>query len=340
MTKHRNSIVLWLISGCVLIGLMVIIGGITRLTHSGLSMVEWKPITGIIPPLNESDWMLEFEKYQKSPEFIHLHNYFSLEDFKKIFFWEYLHRLIGRIIGIVFIIPFCYFYFKNHLTKQLKKRVLVIFSLGFFQGFLGWFMVKSGLVDNPNVSHYRLAAHFTTALFLIIYIYYTVLEYKYGKRIGFSTKILAKPLLIIFCLLTIQITYGAFVSGLKAGFMYNTYPKMGEDWIPESMNIAFQNEGFISLLENKVVVQFMHRIIPLFILSLIVYLYLKIKQSAVEKLKKIFTFFIFAILLQITFGILTLIYQVPLSLGVIHQAMAIVLLLLFTKVYYLAKKTL
>ena len=169
--KYDKGLVRWLMLGCVLIAAMVVIGGITRLTHSGLSMVEWKLIMGSVPPLNEAEWQDTFEKYKQFPEYKIMHNHFTLEDFKSIFMWEYLHRLLGRLIGLVFIFPFIYFLVKKRISKELLPKLILILIWGGFQGFLGWFMVKSGLVDNPNVSHFRLAIHLITAFGLCCYIF-------------------------------------------------------------------------------------------------------------------------------------------------------------------------
>ena len=172
MKSSNKKIIFWLYSGCILVFAMVVIGGITRLTGSGLSITEWKVITGTLPPLNETDWQLEFAQYQLSPQFQKINSDFNIEDFKQIYFWEYFHRLIGRMIGIVFIIPFLYFYFKKQIDKKLLPKLIIIFLLGAWQGFLGWYMVKSGLQNNPFVSHYRLAIHLVNAFLTFGYIFW------------------------------------------------------------------------------------------------------------------------------------------------------------------------
>lgn len=329
MDKHNRKIYYWLISGCVLISLMVVVGGITRLTHSGLSMVEWKPIVGAIPPLNEKEWLIEFEKYKASPEYKVYHSYFKLSDFKAIFFWEYLHRLLGRIIGLVFIVPCVIFWLKKQFSKELKRKVFIIFLFGLLQGILGWFMVKSGLVKIPHVSHYRLAAHLITALFLIAYIYHTALGVKYGVRQAVQTNALRKMTLLFLGFLMLQITYGSFVAGLKAGFVYNTFPMMESGWLPSDFGSSLSNKGWISFLENGGFVQFTHRILAFLVLILATVLYRKaIIDHYPIKVRNITFYLLLAIGIQVILGIVTLVFKVPVYLGVAHQLMAIVLVLI------------
>lgn len=312
---------------------MVVIGGITRLTQSGLSIVEWKPISGIIPPLSQEEWQETFQKYRESPEFIHYRKNFTLSDFKKIFFWEYLHRLLGRIIGIVFILPFIYFWVKGYLGKKLRKKLLIIFILGFFQGLLGWYMVKSGLVNIPHVSHYRLAAHLVTAFGLIAYIFWVILDFFPYKKI-LSTKLFKFSSLFLL-LISFQIGYGAFVAGLKAGKWYNTFPKMDHEWIPDSFTSEFEYYGNLAIIESPPVVQFIHRslayLIILFGIFLLVWSFYKLKYIP-NALKLVMGL----IIAQFTLGVFTLIYAVPIILGVLHQIFAAFLLL---NVIYLIKST-
>ena len=180
--KDNKKVIYWLLTGCFLIFVMVVVGGITRLTHSGLSISSYKLISGTIPPLNEAEWIAEFEHYKQFPEYQKLHNHFDLEDFKDIYFWEYIHRVLGRLLGIVFIIPFLYFLIKKQLTKPTIKKALILLFLGGFQGFLGWYMVKSGLVDRPSVSHYRLAMHLTTAFITFAYTLWVALDLWYPVK--------------------------------------------------------------------------------------------------------------------------------------------------------------
>lgn len=330
--SHSNKIFYWLISGCILISMMVVVGGITRLTRSGLSIVEWKPIEGIIPPLTNKDWTLEFEMYQKSPEFKFYNSHFTLNDFKQIYFWEYLHRLIGRIIGLVFIIPCVFFWMQNRFSKEMKIKVALILVGGVFQGFLGWFMVKSGLVKDPHVSHFRLAAHLITALLLIAYIYDCALFVKYQNAYKTTLKI-SFWIKMFFVLILFQITYVAFVAGLKAGLMYNNFPKMGDKWISTDVLYGLKNKRLMALIEVPAVIQLIHRILAFCCLIGAVFIWLKLKFE-VHFLKKKMEVILFFILIQIVLGILTLLFAVPIYLGVIHQVIAILIVVLIVHLLF------
>ncbi|MFK5891310.1 MAG: COX15/CtaA family protein [Flavobacteriaceae bacterium] len=319
----------WLLLGAVLVITMVVVGGITRLTHSGLSMVKWHPISGIVPPLNTTEWQAEFNHYKTSPEYIKHNYHFSLEDFKSIFWWEFIHRFIGRVIGIVFLIPFLWFYFSKKLSdKKLLKHLIVIFLLGGLQGFIGWFMVKSGLVNRPSVSHFRLALHLVTALFLFSYILGTALPILLDKTKNsiFYPK-LQKRLKILLGLVSLQIIYGAFTAGLKAGYIYPTYPKMGSEWLPDQAIESIKNTGISAFVENPILVQFIHRWLAALVLFFFVRFYLKARrlELTVPQIKCNYTL-ISLIILQITLGIFTLINAVPVSLGVLHQLGAVLVL--------------
>ena len=308
---------------------MVVIGGITRLTHSGLSMVDWKPISGTLPPMNDAQWTAEFENYQTSPEFQKKNSHFELEDFKSIFFWEYFHRLIGRVIGLVFFFPFLYFLFTKKLQdRKLRTNLIVIFFLGGLQGLIGWYMVKSGLVNNPAVSHYRLALHLSTALLLVSYILWTALGIFYPRTDRFKT-VLKKPYQALLVVLAIQIIYGAFVAGLKAGLIFPTYPKMGTSWVPQLIGQAWQEHGLMSLISNPVSIQFIHRWFAVVVVSLVAYMYFKGSQLAMTQIQKnINLAVLITVLVQFLLGVLTLINAVPVTLGVLHQLVAALLLCL------------
>ncbi len=328
----------WLLLGAVLVITMVVIGGITRLTHSGLSMVNWHPISGIVPPLNQADWTSEFTHYKTSPEYIKHNYHFTLDDFKSIFWWEFIHRFIGRVIGIVFLVPFLWFYFTKKLTdKKLVKNLIVIFLLGGLQGFIGWFMVKSGLVNRPSVSHFRLALHLVTALFLFSYIFWTALPIltKTPKEQKFHPK-LQKNLKILLGLTSLQIIYGAFTAGLKAGYIYPTYPKMGLDWLPDIAIESLKTTGISVLIDNPIWVQFIHRWLAALVLFFFVKFYLKARKLKLNTSQiKCNNTLIGLIILQITLGIFTLINAVPVSLGVLHQLGAVlVLATLVLSLYY------
>ncbi len=233
--QQNKSVIIWLLSGCLLIFMMVIIGGITRLTNSGLSMVEWNLIMGVVPPLNEQEWLTIFNQYKQFPEYQQVNFMFTLEEFKSIFFWEYLHRLIGRLIGIIFIIPFLYFLIRKKLSKRLIVQCIFILAMGSLQGYLGWWMVKSGLVNNPDVNHYRLAIHLLAAFLTFAYTLWVALELIYENEKRIEVPYLRKWLFTLFVITILQIIYGAFVAGLNAGFVLNTWPLMGDKWIADAV---------------------------------------------------------------------------------------------------------
>ncbi len=327
---NRNKIIIsWLFAGCFLVAAMVIIGGITRLTHSGLSMVNWRPIMGTLPPLNVQQWQETFELYKQSPEYQKVNAHFNLEEFKSIFWWEYIHRLLGRLIGLVFLLPFAFFLIKGWVKGPLLKKLVFIFLLGGLQGLLGWFMVKSGLVDRPSVSHYRLAAHLVTALFLYVYIFWVALDLIFPlkeKQEKFLSQ-LRKNTGGLLALLTIQIVYGAFVAGLKAGFIMNTYPLMAGYVIHPSISNAFSEMGLSALTEHIVTVQFIHRTVGLILLVFGIYVWWIFRNRVdSKKLKLSLNLIVYSFLFQFLLGVLTLIYVVPVWLGVLHQFGAIVLL--------------
>ncbi|GAB3813106.1 COX15/CtaA family protein [Pontibacter rugosus] len=265
-STYNKAIVYWLLTGAVLVMAMVIIGGITRLTNSGLSIVEWNLISGTLPPFTDAAWMATFEKYKQFPEYRMRNVGMTLQGFKQIFWWEYLHRLLGRVIGLVFILPFLYFLTSGQLTPKLTRRLLFILLLGMAQGLMGWLMVKSGLVDNPHVSHYRLAAHLCLALAVVSVILWTAADLVWKKRQQQSipTKLYRLALLVP-GLLLLQIILGAFVAGLKAGYGYNTFPLMQGKLFPTEL---LPYLSWHTVLENGAAMQFAHRWVG--VLSLVV----------------------------------------------------------------------
>lgn len=324
--SEKSSMILWLFMGCFLIFGMVVVGGITRLTGSGLSITEWKVVTGAIPPLNEAQWIDAFTKYKQIPQYKLMNSDFTLSDFKYIFFWEFIHRLFGRMIGVVFAIGFIYFYRKKIISKELMPKLLFMFVLGGIQGFLGWYMVSSGLTENVRVSHIRLAIHLTFAFITFGYIFKVALSQLFPVKSsnGYAVTKYEKQGIAILFLLTIQIIYGAFVAGTKAGWSYNTWPKMEAEWIPESMTYMFGKEGFNSLINNIASVQFIHRTLAYLILFMVLSIGISAyRDNKLEKYQKDAALILFSfIFLQVLLGIFTLLYKVPISLGVIHQAMA------------------
>ncbi|MBL4668782.1 MAG: COX15/CtaA family protein [Flavobacteriales bacterium] len=326
MSKSSDkSVIIWLLTGCTLIFLMVVIGGITRLTESGLSMVDWKLFMGMVPPLNEQDWIETFNQYKQFPEYKEVNFMFTLEEFKAIFFWEYLHRFIGRVLGMVFIIPFVYFLITIKITGKLIKQTLIILSMGAFQGFIGWWMVKSGLVDNPDVSHYRLAIHLIAAFLTFAYTFWVALSLIYKDTERPNVLLYRKWITVLFVVTIIQIIYGAFVAGLNAGFIMNTYPKMGDSWFPDS--IIAMKPLWINFIDGISGVQFVHRILAHVVVALVLFLLLKSSKFELSKIQKNSLIALLVIVFtQFMLGVFTLLYGVPVWLGVTHQVGAFLLL--------------
>ncbi|MDT0559523.1 COX15/CtaA family protein [Ichthyenterobacterium sp. W332] len=326
MKKDNKTVVYWLLIGCVLIFTMVVVGGITRLTHSGLSISNYKLISGTIPPMNEVEWQEAFDLYKQYPEYQKLNNQFTLEDFKDIYFWEWLHRVIGRFIGLVFIVPFLYFLIKKRLSKPTIKKAIILLIMGGFQGFLGWYMVKSGLVDRPDVSHYRLAAHLTTAFLTFAYTFWVALDLIFPNRKDIDAKFrnLIRLSLVV---LLLQIIYGAFVAGLDAGFIHNHWPMMSEGKFMHETVYIEQNPIYLNFIEGKSGVQFVHRILAFFVVISILVIWFKGQKLSVSKLQnKGLNGLLIMVSVQFLLGVLTLIYGVPVWLGVLHQVGAFVLL--------------
>lgn len=309
--KKKSIIIFWLIVCILLIIFMILLGGATRLTESGLSIVEWRPITGILPPLTHNDWMKEFAHYQTFPEYQFKHMDLTLEGFKFIFYMEYSHRLLGRVLGLVFFIPLCFFW--KNFSRPLRQQSLILLFFGCLQGFMGWFMVKSGLVNNPYVSHYRLAAHLLLAFILLAFFMKTLLRILPQPQI-FAPPSLKKCLYSVLILITLTLFYGALVAGLRAGKLYNTFPTMGGDWIP--MELFFERPLWINFFENPTTVQWMHRVLAtltFFMSSLASILLWKHHYKSESFL--LFSF----IALQFTLGALTVIHIVPIPLALMHQ---------------------
>ena len=315
--SHSGQIRIWLLSTIIMVILMILIGGVTRLTDSGLSMVEWRPLWGFLPPISQFEWNRVFELYMKSPEYIFKNKGMSLKEFKEIFFWEYFHRLWGRLIGIIFIIPLLFFIIVKKIPKSILSKLFFILFLGGLQGFIGWWMVKSGLVNDPTVSQYRLTIHLSNALLILSLLIWVYLDVKEGV-----SQIKPDFSFFMFSILFITIIAGAFVAGMDAGLMYNEYPFMGDSLIPE-------NYGEYQLLdpfENPASAQFHHRHLALFTtLCTLFYCYKYYFESADKKVKKLSLLISIVVCSQFTLGIITLINMVPVYLGAIHQTGAVIL---------------
>ena len=340
-TKTRKQINYWLLSACILIFIMVIIGGITRLTRSGLSMVEWHPISGVIPPITYKEWTIEFEKYKKFPEYNKINKGMTLNQFKFIFFWEYIHRLIARILGVFFVIPFFYFIINKRLNPKLIKKLITMFLLGGIQGLYGWYMVKSGLIDEPSVSHYRLAGHLILAFSLMVYIVWTILNInknKFEKGNSYNKQYLNPILHWIIFIIFLQITYGAFTAGLKAGYGWNTFPKMAGQWIPNQLFSV--TPWYLNFIEDNFTVQFIHRILGWVLCMLIpgFWHYSKSFELTLQQNQAIIIL-VNVLIGQFLLGMLTLIWVVPIWLGILHQFGALILVIACTYTYFLINNT-
>lgn len=330
MKKDNKKVIYWLLTGCLLIFLMVVIGGITRLTHSGLSISNYKLISGTIPPMNELEWQEAFDLYKQYPEYQKLNNHFTLEDFKDIYFWEWLHRFIGRMIGLVFIFPFLYFLFTKQLTKPTIKKAIILLSLGAFQGFLGWYMVKSGLVDNPDVSHFRLAAHLTTAFITFAYTFWVAMDLMFPdkKQIDIKFRNFVRWGMAI---LFLQIIYGAFVAGLDAGFIHNHWPMMSEGKFMHETVYIEQSPLYKNFIEGKSGVQFVHRMLAYIVVIFVLLIWNKAKKLKLnEQQSKGINAMVIIVFLQFLLGVFTILLQVPVWLGVAHQVGAFILLTAMT----------
>ena len=326
--RNNKSVVYWLLSGCVLLFVMVMVGGITRLTNSGLSMTDWHLVTDTFPPLTDEKWVDAFEEYKKFPEYqkINIHNDFTLSDYKFIYFWEWFHRFIGRIIGIVFIVPFIYFLIKKRLNGETIKKCFVLLLMGGFQGFLGWYMVKSGLIDNPDVSHFRLALHLTFAFITFAYTLWVALDIIYPERKP-AVKSLQRIAQIALVVLIIQIIYGGFVAGLNAGLVHNHWPLMSDgQFFHESITIE-QSTLLKSFTEGRSGVQFIHRTFAYVVVFMMMMLYFKSKKNRLNRIqKKGIKSLILIVFIQFVLGVFTILFHVPLWLGLAHQLVAFVLL--------------
>jgi cytochrome c oxidase assembly protein subunit 15 len=327
MSKENKDIYIsyWLLLVTLLVALMIIIGGLTRLTDSGLSITRWDLISGILPPLSLNDWEIYFSLYKKIPEYSAQNSSMTLDEFKIIYFWEYIHRLLGRIVGLVYFIPLFYFTFKNLIEKKSLITFYLILFLIFFQGFIGWYMVKSGLSERTDVSHYRLALHLTLAIIIYILLLWNYLKYKKQLSI-ISTKKLPfyVPIFLIFCIL-VQICIGALVSGLDAGEIYQSWPLMDQNFFPDDSN--FKDLFSVKAFESPSILQFIHRNIAYFIILLFFFIALIIyRNNDFVHLRKNILIIFALLFIQIILGILTVLSGAQIILASMHQIGSIILI--------------
>jgi len=317
----------WLYCIAAMVLAMVVVGGATRLTDSGLSITEWKPIVGMIPPLSAADWQDVFEKYKQIPEYTQVNEGMSLAAFKAIFWWEWAHRFLGRMIGFVFALPFAVFWLRGRLSQQTMRKVLGLFALGALQGLAGWYMVKSGLVERIDVSQYRLALHLALAVLIFGLTMWTAFQLAVQRQ---STKLIAKVTRaqsngsrVIVAAIFVQIILGAFVAGMKAGLAYNTWPLMDGQFIPDGLGIM--TPWALNLFENAMTVQFNHRMMAYGVAILVaLHAISVIRTGDNQRIVKSVMVLAIAVLAQIALGIMTLLAQVPLNLALAHQALAVI----------------
>jgi len=321
-TSPDRPIFLWLLVSAAMVLAIAVIGAITRLTESGLSMVEWRPLIGALPPLSDADWTKLFDEYRATPEFQNKNSWMGLEDFKGIFWWEYIHRLWGRLIGLVYALPLAWFWLRGRLASWLKPWLLGLLVLGGLQGLIGWWMVRSGLVDDPNVSHVRLALHLGLAVLI------------YGMLLGLAERLSPAPRLaaggrlrlgseIVTVFAFIVILSGALVAGLDAGLVYNSFPLMGDQWVPDEVLQARDLAGFLS---TPGPVQFLHRWLAKALAVLILVLWALARRAPLLPAQRVPLDLLAAMaLVQVALGIATLLLQVPIALAAVHQAGALVL---------------
>jgi len=327
-SRSDRAVRCWLITVAALIALMVLVGGATRLTESGLSIVEWKPVTGTLPPLSETQWSEAFEAYKKIPQYRALNAGMSLHEFKTIFWWEWSHRLLGRFIGVAYLLPFLWFMWRGGLSGELKRRLWLIFGLGALQGAVGWWMVASGLSERVEVSQYRLATHLVLALLIFAGIVWTV------QRLGTQAKIVRTMRLKVTSAVLVVITFvqlylGALVAGLRAGRIYNTWPEIDGAFIPSGERLWFDVPWWRNLFENTLTVQFEHRMTAYVLLALALLHALDAGGSRASRAVIASAWWLVAaITVQAVLGILTLLNEAPIDLALAHQAVAIVVLTL------------
>ena len=327
LVDSQRAVRAWLFSVAALIAIMVLVGGATRLTESGLSIVEWKPVTGALPPLDQAQWEQAFEAYRQIPQYRQLNAGMTLSEFKTIFWWEWSHRLLGRVIGVVYLLPFLYFLWRGGMGAELKRRLWLIFGLGALQGAVGWWMVASGLSERIEVSQYRLATHLVLALLIFAAVVWTLrrLSERPSLVVSLRLKITSAALLV---LTFAQLYLGALVAGLRAGLIYNTWPDIDGAFIPSGARLWFEQPWWRNLFENTLTVQFEHRMTAYALFAIALLHAFDAIVSRAGAAARGALWLAAAVTLQALLGILTLINQVPLAFALSHQAVAILVLTL------------
>ena len=325
--SYNIGVYIWLLALTTMVLLIIIIGGLTRLTDSGLSMTDWKPLLGVIPPLSQDKWLIVFEMYKQTPEFKIVNRSMTLEEFKFIFWWEWFHRVFARLIGVVFIIPLIYFLIKKQVSKSLLLRLPIVFMFGIFQAFVGWWMVKSGLSENPYVSPYRLTFHLLNALIIFSILLWIAMDYKHSLKTNFLSKPFSQDFLVFFSIVLVFITIGTggFMAGTNSGQSFNTFPLMNGKIIPD--DYFLEDLGMYNIFENTVAINFNHRWFSIFVFFYIIFVCLKFIKFDNKKVPKILVILVlFFLTLQVALGIVTLLSNVYLPLASMHQTNSILLL--------------
>jgi cytochrome c oxidase assembly protein subunit 15 len=343
--NSNKAVIYWLLTGCALVYIMVVVGCITRLTHSGLSITDWS-FMGSMPPLSEEAWLERFAKYQQSPEFIKVNFTMQLAEFKHIFFWEYIHRMIGRVMMYVFSIGLIVLIIRKKIDKKMLPSLILLFFMGAMQAVIGWWMVYSGLQKQPAVSHFRLATHLMSAFTLFAFTFWFALKLLNPKEESLTNSVSSYEggkikwwSLSFFVVLILQIIYGAFTAGfvegdaskIRPGHIFNSWPKMGDEWMPEQ--VTMKESFYLNFFENASGIQFVHRTLAIIVVILLCVIWYKSsKLNLTTSQYRGVTFLIYGVTIQFILGVLTLLYQVPVVLGVLHQTGAF---FLFASTIYL-----
>ncbi|AVP98441.1 heme A synthase [Ahniella affigens] len=321
--QHTRAIGRWLLFCCGVLLALVMVGGATRLTESGLSIVEWKPVTGVLPPMSESAWQAELQRYRASPQYQKVNRGMSVDEFKTIFWYEYVHRLLARLLGLCFALPFFWFLLRGRIPRPLRWPLVGVLLLGAAQGYMGWYMVKSGLVDIPRVSHYRLTAHLSLALAIYASMFWIGVNALWPRAAGAART--SRLTWLASGLLVLTILFGALVAGLRAGLVYNTFPLMGGQFVPP--NALLFEPWWLNFLENLGTVQFTHRWLAISTLAVIGMVFWRARARATGPGQSLALKLLLAmVLLQVTLGISTLLLHVPVWLGTLHQGGAVLVL--------------
>ena len=336
--SDRSAVAGWLGLCCLLVFCMVVLGGVTRLTDSGLSMVRWEPVSGVLPPLSQAAWQAEFDHYRQFPEYQKINAGMSLDEFKRIFYFEYAHRILGRAIGLVFAVGFVWLWFRRRLPRSLIPHLIVMFVLGGMQGLLGWYMVKSGLVDLPDVSQYRLTAHLGLAILIYLYMLWVIFILLERTPAAPVPRGLRRATVGLGLLTFVTVLSGGFVAGLKAGHAFNTFPLMAGQWIPPGY-LALE-PMWRNLFENIPSVQFNHRLLAITTFTLVlVFVFQAVRNKALAGFRRPVITLAGVATLQVALGISTLLWYVPVALAAAHQAVALLLLSVSLYVVFRFRRT-